>query len=54
MQPHLKKVFENVCLRQPVDTADRTQIASMTQSFQSNNYRLKQVFAESAVYCMGD
>ena len=50
----VKKVFENVCLRQPVDTADRTQIASMPQSFQSNNYRLKQVFAESAVYCMGD
>ena len=27
---------------------------TMTASFKANGYRLKQVFAEAAVYCMGD
>jgi len=26
----------------------------MTTRFQANGYRLKQVFAEAAVHCMGD
>ncbi|MFE8069808.1 hypothetical protein QQM79_02005 [Marinobacteraceae bacterium S3BR75-40.1] len=50
----VKKVFKNVCLRSPVDSTDRSQIASMVSSFKSSGYNLKQVFAESAVYCMGD
>lgn len=49
----VQKVFRNVCLRSPVDSADRGQIASMVSSFQSS-YDLKQVFVESAVYCMGN
>lgn len=49
----VKKVFKNVCLREPVSSADHSQIDSMTTSFQSG-YNLKQVFAESAVYCMGE
>jgi len=48
------KVFENVCLRRPVDAGDRSQIDSMVASFKSVNYKLKQVFAESAVYCAQD
>jgi hypothetical protein len=50
----VSKVFENVCFRAPVDGNDRAQIASMVASFQANGYRLRQVFAESAAYCMGD
>lgn len=50
----VEKVFRNVCLRSPVDGTDRTQIDSMVSSFRSGGYRLKQVFAESAAYCMGD
>jgi hypothetical protein len=50
----VEKVFRNVCLRPPVDGADRTKIDSMVSSFRSGGYRLKQVFAESAAYCMGD
>ena len=50
----VEKVFRNVCLRSPVDGADRAQIDSMVGSFRSGGYRLKQVFAESASYCMGD
>ena len=50
----VEKVFRNVCLRPPVDGTDRTQIDSMVSSFRSGGYRLKQVFAESAAYCMGE
>ncbi len=48
------KVFRNVCLRDPVDGTDRSQIAAMVTSFRGTNHSLKQVFAESAVYCSGD
>jgi len=50
----VKKVFENVCLRPPSDAADRSQVSSMVASFRAQGFDLKQVFAESAVYCMGD
>ncbi|MET1256037.1 hypothetical protein [Aliikangiella maris] len=48
------KVFSNVCLRDPVDAADRNQINTMINSLVSNGYQLKRTFAESAVYCMGE
>lgn len=50
----VQKVFRNVCLRDPVDSADRTQLDGMANSFKGNGYRLKRVFAEAAVYCKGD
>ena len=50
----VKKVFNNVCFRDPVDATDRAQIDSMVTAFKGNGYNLKQVFAETAVYCMGD
>lgn len=53
-QCQVEKVFRAVCLRDAVDGQDRSQIASMTSSFIGNNYNMKQVFAESAVYCMGN
>ncbi len=49
----VEKVFRNVCLRSPQDAADRSQISSMTSSFRSSGYRLKQAFADAATYCMG-
>ncbi len=49
----VRKVFRTVCLRDPVDAADRARIDTMTRDFVNGRYRLKQVFAESAVYCMG-
>jgi hypothetical protein len=48
----VKKVFRAVCLRQPEDATDRLQIEQMTASFKAG-YRMKQTFAEAAVYCMG-
>ena len=50
----VKKVFQQVCLRSAVDVNDRNQIAATTASFKSTGYNLKQVFAETAEYCMGD
>jgi len=52
-QCQVKKVFKAVCLRDPVDANDRTQVDAMTNTFR-NAYNLKQVFAESAGYCMGN
>jgi hypothetical protein len=48
----VKKVFRAVCLRAPEDATDRAQLAQMVTSFKSG-YRMKQTFAEAAVYCMG-
>jgi hypothetical protein len=53
-QCQVQKVFKTVCLRDPVDQADRDQIATMTSSFRNTNFSLRQVFAESAGYCMGN
>ncbi|WP_051202163.1 hypothetical protein [Ferrimonas senticii] len=53
-QCQVKKVFENVCLRTPTDSADLAQLASSTSNFKANGYRLKQVFAEVGGYCMGE
>ncbi|RJG16144.1 DUF1585 domain-containing protein [Alcanivorax profundi] len=49
-----EKVFEAVCLRKPADSTDTQQVASMTTAFKNNNYRMKSLFADAAVYCMGD
>ncbi len=53
-QCQVEKVFKTVCLRAPGNNADRAEVAAMTNRFRNNGYRLKQVFAETAVYCMGD
>ncbi len=50
----VQKVFENVCLRAPQDADDRAIIDEITADFQQHGYRLKQVFAQTAEYCMGE
>ncbi len=52
-QCQVKKVFKNVCLREPGDSNDRDQVDDMVDSFEASGYNLKQVFADSATYCMG-
>lgn len=49
---HVEHVFKNVCLREPGDAADRSQVTNMISRFKAG-YRLKQVFADAATYCMG-
>ncbi len=49
----VKKTFKAVCLRE-VEQSDVAQIDAMTDSFRDNNYEMKRVFAEAAVYCKGN
>ncbi len=53
-QCQVKKVFRNVCLRDPSDAQDRSQLAMLVSDFKGHAYSLKRVFAETAAYCMGD
>jgi len=45
-------VFQAVCFRAPGNTADRNAVATIKASFK-NGYKLKQVFADTALYCKG-
>ena len=48
-----EKVFAQVCFR-PVNTpADAAEIERIADVFEADNYSLRRVFAETAVYCMG-
>ncbi len=57
----VEKVFKTVCFRAPGAAAtptksaeDRAKVLEITNNFKNGGYRMKQVFAETAVYCMGD
>lgn len=50
----VKKVFRTVCLREPGNSADRTEVSNITADFKASNYNMKTAFAETAVYCKGD
>jgi len=49
----VKKVFQTVCLRQPETAADHTRVDQIVGTFQGTGYKMKQVFADTAEYCMG-
>ena len=49
----VKKVFRAVCLRAPEDGTDRTKVDEIIATFRGTGYRMKQVFADTAVHCMG-
>lgn len=54
----VEKVFKAVCLRPPVDAADRSTVNSILANFKlpfqnTEGYELKRVFAETAAYCKG-
>jgi len=48
----VEKVFKAVCLRTPIDAEDHAQIDAMITGFRGD-YKLKQVFADSAAFCKG-
>ena len=50
----VQKVFQAICLRSPSTQADYNQAAQIAADFKSSGYSMKQVFAETAVYCMGN
>ncbi len=49
----VKKVFRTVCLRSPEDAPDRIKVDEIVSTFRGTGYRMKQVFADTAAYCMG-
>jgi hypothetical protein len=49
-QCQVEKVFRAVCLRSPVDAADRTRVSNSVLNFKSGG-SLKRVFAETVSYC---
>jgi Protein of unknown function (DUF1585) len=53
-QCQVEKAFKTVCLRPPVDANDRAKVTQITTAFKANGYKMKDVFAQAAVYCMGN
>jgi len=49
----VKKVFKAVCLRDPETDADHTRFDEIVTNFEGGVFKMKQVFADTAVYCMG-
>jgi hypothetical protein len=50
----VRKVFRAVCMRAPEDATDRAMVNQLTTDFMTSlGYRLKDVFAQTAVHCMG-
>ena len=49
-----KRVFEKVCYRSPNGAADVQAVKTIANSFEANNRSMKRVFADTAVYCMGE
>jgi hypothetical protein len=52
-QCQVEKVFNKVCLRQPLSTDDRAEVKRITDVFEATTYDMKRVFAETALYCKG-
>jgi hypothetical protein len=53
-QCQVEKVFKAVCFRAPANATDRARIVAIKGGFKTGGYKLKQVWAETAAYCMGD
>ena len=53
-QCQVEKVFRAVCLRDPGNAADRQAVSTIKSKFKTTGYKMKQVFADAAVYCMGN
>ena len=47
----VQKAFKAVCLRAPSSPADLAAVKTIKGNFTANGYKLKQVFADTAVYC---
>jgi hypothetical protein len=50
-QCQVQKAFQAVCLRAPSSAADTAEVNTLTAAFTANGYKLKQVFADAALYC---
>ncbi len=50
----VEKVFAHVCFRPVSSPEDRTEVERIADVFEAESYSMRRVFAETAVYCMGD
>lgn len=53
-QCQVEKVFRAMCFRDPGNAQDRQAVSTIKGNFKSGGYKMKQVFADAAVYCMGN
>ena len=53
-QCQVEKVFRAMCFRDPGNAQDRQAVSTIKGSFKSGGYKMKQVFADAAIYCMGN
>ena len=53
-QCQVEKVFKAVCLRDPGNATDRSTVQTIKNKFKTTGYKMKQVFADAAIYCMGN
>lgn len=49
-----QKVFKAMCFRQPANTDDWSHISAMLKNFKAKSYSAKELFADAAVYCVGE
>jgi len=49
----VEKVFQAVCLREPETDTDHSRVDQITSNFTASGFKMKQVFADTAEYCMG-
>ena len=47
----VQKAFKAVCLRAPANATDAAAVSSIKTRFKAGGYRMKQVFADAAIYC---
>jgi len=47
----VQKAFKAVCLRAPASQADVDAVKTIKTAFKASGYKMKQVFADAAVYC---
>ena len=51
---HVLHAFKSSCLREPADQNDIDEVERIKLIFRTNNYNLKRVFSEIAIYCAGN
>ena len=50
----VERVFEHVCFREPDSVDDFAAVERIADVFETESYSMRRVFAETAVYCMGN
>lgn len=49
-----KKVFQLVCMKDPVNTDDKTFVSSQARSFEANGYKMKDLIVKTSIKCVAN